>query len=91
MASSDFASADDLRKWTDELSDAAKSYDPAAGLAGTDTRLQMISRAEDIIRGLTDPSFTGHVYVSRVGKPNLSFDTSLTLRNSRWSSLPFGR
>jgi hypothetical protein len=68
MASSDFASPEELQHWTNELSDAAKAYDPAAGPAGIDTRLKMISRAEDIIRGLTDPTFTGHVYVARVSR-----------------------
>lgn len=66
MTSQDFASADELKAWTNELTELSKSYDPSAGLAGIDSRLKMISQAENIIRGLTDPSFTGHVYVARV-------------------------
>lgn len=68
MASQDLPSKEELKAWTDELSELTKTYDPAAGLAGMDSRLQMISRAENIIRGLTDPSFVGHVYVARVSR-----------------------
>lgn len=66
MAAHGFPPAEQLQKWTQELSEAAKSYDPSAGVNGLQARLNMISRAEDIVRGLTDPSDIGHVYVARV-------------------------
>ena len=67
MASPDFPSAEELQKWTAGLSDAAKTYDPSGGRGSSiEARLKLISLAEDIVRGLTDPSFIGHVYVARV-------------------------
>ncbi len=66
MASFDLPSAEALQRLVAGLSDAAKQYNPAAGPAGIETNFKIVAQAEEIARQLTDASFVGHVYVSRV-------------------------
>ena len=69
MASDSFVDAEHLQQWTEELSRLAKTYSPSGSI---ESRMKMISLAENVVQGLTDPSFVGHIYVSRVSSMNVS-------------------